>query len=584
MEGSIFEPIIGKLRELKVYSRQTADGRGSVSFRNFVIEFPVNSNLTVGKLLAVRAINNDYVILEVTDILPVHYGMINLDSSIPREIRDEVMKKVEENWGKSDTESWLDIYAYPIGYLLKIDDNSNKITFYKGYSPPIPGSTVHVFSKDLYQNFVCEGKGENIGKIIGEDVDLKIDIDKAINYHIGIFAFTGSGKSNLTSILVRRILRKNVKVVIFDISLEYAVLLIDLLLNQKSRLITTERLPINNNDASRRFIRTHVIPEELSDFKNEIMRISAEIYNQGKMRQLYVPPEGSTYLTYGEIIDMVRAQINDKYTAFAQKPLFGLLLKRIDEVMRENKLSKEDIADTTLNPIIEEVEELGKTSGLKENASIFAFLNSLKLYLSSEIKEGEEYDIEKLAIEIMNNDDNSPKLFIIELSNMEEARSIVAQLINTVMARRKRSYSTTPILFVLDEAQEFIPFDTRQKDNSELSSNAVEKLLRHGRKYHLHGLISTQRLAYLNTNVLQQLHTYFISTLPRPYDRQLISETFGISDALMDRTLDLEVGQWLLISFKAALSHDVPVFFTAPNNFNELKESLQNSRSSSSIG
>lgn len=582
MEESLFEQITGKLRELRVFTRQTADGRGSVSFRSFIIEFPLNANLYAGKLLAVKTINYNYLLLEVTDVLPVHYGMINLDSSIPREIRNEIMKKVEENWGKNEDEAWLDVYAYPIGYLLRLD-NDNKIEFYKGYSPPIPGSSVYVLSKNLYESFVCETKGESIGTIIGENIELKINIDRAVNYHIGIFAFTGSGKSNLASVLIRRILKRNTKVVIFDISLEYAVLLLDLLLREKSRLITTERLPISSIDAGRRFVRTHVIPEDVADLRESIRQAIEEVYSQDKMRQLYVPPEEASYFTYGEIIDMVRSQLNDKYTSFAQKPLFGLLLKRIDEIMRENKLTKEDIADNTLMPAIEEIEQLGKQSGLKENSSIFAFLNTLKVYLTSEIKEGEEYDIEKLAIEIMDNSENSPKLFILELPNIEEARSIVAQLINVIMYRRKRSYSTTPILFVLDEAQEFIPFDTRQKDNSELSSSAVEKLLRHGRKYHLHGLISTQRLAYLNTNVLQQLHTYFISTLPRPYDRQLISETFGISDALMDRTLDFEVGQWLLISFKAALSHDVPVFFTAPNNFKELREGLQNSRPSSSI-
>jgi len=163
----------------------------------------------------------------------------------------------------------------------------------------------------------------------------------------------------------------------------------------------------------------------------------------------------------------------------------------------------------------------------------------------------------------------------VELPNLDEARELLASLIEHVMSRRKRAFSNLPILFVLDEAQEFIPFDTRQRDRSELSSSAVEKLLRHGRKYHLHTLISTQRLAYLNTNVLQQLHTYFISTLPRPYDRQLVSETFGVSDALLDRTLDLEVGQWLLVSFKASLPHDVPVFFSAPNNLDELRRGLQ---------
>lgn len=582
MEGALFEQTFGKLRELRVFTRQTADGRGSISFRNFIIEFPLRAKLSAGKLLAVKTISDDYLLLEVTDILPVHYGMINLDSAIPKEIRDEIMKRVEESWGKDESESWLDVYAYPIGYLLRILDN-RKVEFYKGYNPPIPGSTVYILSKDLYESFVCEKKGENIGTIIGENIELKINIDRAINYHIGIFAFTGSGKSNLTSLLIRRILKRNVKVVVFDISLEYAVLLLDVLLNDNARLITTERLPLSNIDAGRRFIRTHVIPEDIADLKDKIRQTVEEIYNQDKMRQLYVPPEGASYLTYGEIIEMVRSQVNDKYTSFAQKPLFGLLLKRIDEIMRENKLTKEDIADTTLMPAIEEIEQLGKQSGLKENSSIFAFLNALKLYLTSEIKESEEYDVEKLAIEVMDNSENSPKLFILELPNIEEARAIVARLINTIMLRRKRSYSTTPILFVLDEAQEFIPFDTRQKDNSELSSNAVEKLLRHGRKYHLHGLISTQRLAYLNTNVLQQLHTYFISTLPRPYDRQLIAETFGISDTLMDRTLDLEVGQWLLISFKAALPHDVPVFFTAPNNFEELRKGLQNSRPSSPI-
>ena len=61
----------------------------------------------------------------------------------------------------------------------------------------------------------------------------------------------------------------------------------------------------------------------------------------------------------------------------------------------------------------------------------------------------------------------------------------------------------------------------RKEDGTDNSSRAVEKLLRHGRKYNLNGWISTQRIAHLNTNALQQLHSYFVSTMPRPYDRQL---------------------------------------------------------------
>lgn len=86
-----------------------------------------------------------------------------------------------------------------------------------------------------------------------------------------------------------------------------------------------------------------------------------------------------------------------------------------------------------------------------------------------------------------------------------------------------------------------------------------------GRIY-LHGWISTQRIAHLNTNTLQQLHSYFVSTMPRPYNRQLISDTFAIDDAFMDRTLTFQNGDWLMASFKATNTQNVPVFFHAINN------------------
>ncbi|EWG08249.1 MAG: hypothetical protein ASUL_01310 [Candidatus Aramenus sulfurataquae] len=575
MDG-VFEEIRGRLREVKVLTRQTADGRGFVSFRSFLVEMPFTAGkaLSIGKLLAVKTMEeNSYLLLEVVDFLPMHYGMLELDQSVPREIREEVMRRVEENWGSEDPNAWIEVHAYPIGYLLEVNGG---VKFKKGYVPPLIASTVHVLNQEVFKKFVCEEKGVKIGEIIGEGIPLTVDLRRAINYHIGVFAFTGSGKSNLTSLLIRRALSSlDVKIVVVDISMEYAVLLLDQLLKHESRLVTTERLALTPEEGARRFLRTHVIPEEVADLRDRIRQASVDVYP--KMRHLYVPPEEFQYLTYGDLLAMVSAQISDKYTSFAQKPLFGLLLKKLDSFMREKKLSKEDIVDDSISQILDQVEEEARSSGLKESATIFSFLSGLKAYFNEPIQETEDYDIEKLAIEVLDSSPSSSRLFVLELPNIDEARGIVASLINEVMSRRKRLYSATPVLFVIDEAQEFIPFDTRQKDKSESSSNAIEKLLRHGRKYHLHALISTQRLAYLNTNVLQQLHTYFISTLPRPYDRQLVAETFGINDALMDRTLDLEVGQWLLVSFKAALPHDVPVFFTADNNLEELRRGLNGS-------
>ena len=82
----------------------------------------------------------------------------------------------------------------------------------------------------------------------------------------------------------------------------------------------------------------------------------------------------------------------------------------------------------------------------------------------------------------------------------------IFEIINRVFRYRKNSFTLQPkIAFVFDEAQEFIPYDKKKEDGTEYPSRAVEKLLRHGRKYNLHGWISTQRIAHLNTNALQQL-------------------------------------------------------------------------------
>jgi len=182
---------------------------------------------------------------------------------------------------------------------------------------------------------------------------------------------------------------------------------------------------------------------------------------------------------------------------------------------------------------------------------------------------------ETLPDEITSTDKGSPRVFVINLPEAEDARAQTADVINKVFRKRKKSFSLTPkVLFIIDEAQEFIPQDARKGDNAYESSRAVERLLRHGRKYNLFCWVSTQRIAHLNTNALQQLHSYFISTMPRPYDRQLVADTFAIGDAFVDRTLAFQNGDWLITSFKATATQNIPVFFHAENNEETLRKYL----------
>ncbi|MDG6994760.1 MAG: ATP-binding protein, partial [Nitrososphaerota archaeon] len=178
------------------------------------------------------------------------------------------------------------------------------------------------------------------------------------------------------------------------------------------------------------------------------------------------------------------------------------------------------------------------------------------------------YTVEKLTAELLSNSKDSPKFFVIN-DEIERAREITAEIIDLVFKQRRESFNLRPrILFVFDEAQEFLPADDSRKAGEGVaeSSKSVERLLRHGRKYHLHGWISTQRLAHLNTNALHQIHSYFVGTLPRPYDRQLVGDTFAIDDTLLERSLNFAPGDWMLASFRATKTQNVPVFFHAINN------------------
>ena len=70
------------------------------------------------------------------------------------------------------------------------------------------------------------------------------------------------------------------------------------------------------------------------------------------------------------------------------------------------------------------------------------------------------------------------------------------------------------------------------------------------------------------------MHTYFVSMLPRPYDRGIVSNTFMIDKALLDKTLEFVPGEWLVSSFLATGMANVPNFMKADNAEKEIEKYL----------
>ena len=179
----------------------------------------------------------------------------------------------------------------------------------------LAGSQVHLLSKEMIQRFICytpheDGDIENftIGSLLGiaeEQIPFTLNLEKLIHYHVGVFAFTGSGKSNLSSLIMRKAARSyKLKLVIFDISSEYGINILDLLWSVEARVILTEPLRGNSTEElSEDYMIRHVYPGSLEDVKPQILSGIGDVINADKIRVLNSQMEAddpvSHFATYG---------------------------------------------------------------------------------------------------------------------------------------------------------------------------------------------------------------------------------------------------------------------------------------------
>ena len=195
-----------------------------------------------------------------------------------------------------------------------------------------------------------------------------------------------------------------------------------------------------------------------------------------------------------------------------------------------------------------------------------------------EVLEGESVEEKGCSLdEILEelDSDDKTRLYIIHSPKTENLLTISRYLVKGVLERRRESFRISPyILFVFDEAQEFIPQRTVSDLQKEVNK-VVEELLRQGRKYGLGACIATQRVAYLNTTAIQQLHTFFVGTIPRHYDRKALADAFPGPEELLDETLTLNTGEWLLMSYVATGLKDIPIFLKADNTEDIIDELLK---------
>ena len=555
--------------------------------------------LEEGMLLAVRnfkAKKHDgkrFTLLEISRIGPEHFGLRGLSDTSYYPYQFEIIEQSVSDWDTNDTATMMiQIAAIPLNYdlILKSDDQE----YVKGFTYPIVGERVFILGRNtIHRMYNLRLLGE-FGLSWGEDqirtsaearkdprlgiikmfqeqepIPIYVSFERLVRYHFGIFSFTGGGKSNLVSNILRRILyhTKDTKIVIFDISMEYPFLLQDVFVDKsiKSKIIT--EVPVADPERFRKII---VTPRGFE--KVDIRSRLEGILEQGKVGNFQEGREHPP--TYEDILNEIRLlAVDDAKKAANLNAIDRIRLKVLEWTKEHHVVRSATVSEEFLDYLQTEAQNATELFKVWKSSALAAWASTrteLKGFLHQEAEAQDEnsFTTEQL-VHLLEEETRLLCLSIVEPSVVKQ---LAIDMTTQMLRHRKREFQVEPqILFVFDEAQEFIPALDKARGIDATCTQRIETLLRQGRKYGLGGCVATQRIAYLNTNALQQLHTYFVGPLPRPYDRSLVSSTFTIDQGILEKTLEFAPGQWLVSSYIATGMENVPIFITADNSESEIR-------------
>jgi len=543
-------------------------------------------------------------ILRIYNIMPIHYAMSSDLSGYPAFVSESI-KNAALDWDEQLDESIEDITkivcdASLIGQNILIypemDKNNPEIA--SEFSFPMLGYPVYLLNNEIItriynlslvnvNNQIC------LGSLVSkEDIKINIDVEKFIKTHFGIFGFTGSGKSNAIAHLSRKLLKEsksNLVLIVYDLLDEYLATMIDLLIDEEIDAyyvnIEVSTLPgavynyINSKDENKKeedlrdaieiLTKTMTIPSTMQNYRMKYKTVIKKLL-ESKRIKIYAPEyfisARSFWRKYG----------SDLKTS-SMTPTNKELIDKIANVF--NELGNENLNISNIDSLISEIEKVKEQTRSSAVHERFDFVIR-NLQIIKENLQNPNQPIESVKItpaditQLINKKKSKKVLFIINSQKPYEIRDFAHELSMQLYEIRRLNGIVEPLcLSIFDEADEFIPSQI-DSGSKELSTEAVETLARRGRKYGLGVGIATQRITLLNTSIMAQPHTYFISQLPRIEDRKRITDAFALSKDIFSETFQFQKGQWLAVSYDALGLEGVPIPIQLENNEEYIKEFL----------
>lgn len=568
----------------------------------------------------------EYSILQIDQVHPWHYAIQGSGDRGYPAFNVAAAESARRDWVEWDVINRDDVTrirceAIPLRLAFSRPQSTEELPLtFADRSKPMPGHEVRVLKPHMTERIVNQGldleKCIEIGHhVVQSDVSVHLSLADLVNLHFGVFGFTGAGKSNLISTLSRLALSKDIdsakpqpmKIVVFDLMDEYTGLLIDQLVKHRySRVVIAGRNAVDANlftaceavavsprspatrievqKAAKTWSERIVLPRDLRDLRSNFVSPLSRLIEDGKV-VFYesLEQQGAVFdLAVPTLIKLIPV------TAFGEKNVTAEKVKMLDEQMRPLVKAAGEVKGSARDEKLEEIVRiLSELYSPNKNAQD-AFDKAIRIVNSYKGSRGQiakrASTFSKQLVGFLNGNrqydspEEEPSLLVIVGENETSITGIGRQLIqDTFDDRRTRSLLDPPVSFVMDEADVFVS-QKGQPSKEESAASLVEQatlLARRGRKFGLGLGIATQRIRYLNTSIMAQPHTYFISKLPRATDRQAIAEAFAISEESLEQSFAFIAGQWLVASHDATGLKGTPFPVQLPNANDAVRKWLE---------
>jgi hypothetical protein len=574
------------------------------------------STLTEGK----NGDNIFYTLLEITRTNPTHLTIDRLKRfrfmGAVREFLKESTKDFEEGDPRLIKDHiYIEAEAVNTDYLMAV--SLNKPTdpcFYNKQSKPIMGRDTGVLLPRILERLINCGveDGLSVGSLYSDyekkkDIAVKARPHKLITHHYTVFGFTGSGKSNLNSTILSRLIEKaGLNVLAFDISDEYTALLSDVLHNKGILVLDLNDAPESlityygkeyqkkeedvdkvSKDLAMKTKKPGVLDSR--EFEVVFSKVFEKLLREDRIKVTNLAAVGLTELDYISLFQKMKEHCDINPYSKQQFEQLGVILRKKmkeDNTIEKNvfgnfSASKENL-DKLMNILTVCYGELGwnpnkPVAAMNIIGGLLETVKTLLEMVETEFKDIENYVNDNWILDnFVMNQREELKLCIIVSSNTNVMASFLSNFIDKSIWLRKKAGTKPPhnVLLSIDEAHEFIPQKPDSSDVQTCSKN-VERLTRMGRKYGLGVCLSSQRVAYLNTTALSNCHTTFIGALPRSYDREAMNGAYGVSYEVLNRVVTFPPGHWYVVSSGAMGINNVPIRINSTNRESALARFFQ---------